>query len=314
MGLISRVSSRTYRLKIGNLISKMDAGDALQIDEGHTAERVYDSADPKPAKNVQNAQNAQNKPAFTTTETKLSGGNTVEVTVQPTKVNSPNSTKVNSPKPIGLVGKPIGKPAQIPARLKSPSNSPKPTNSQKPNGVKPNLAQQPKNNDTKINSTTVNTDKPQAKKRGRPAGSTNGEPKVKTPKKKILLAKSPKVENTVEKKVSPKKMGKPAHKKTPVAVKPKKELKEEAPSRISDRAASKVVYAELSDEDFDAAAFDKIAYETVDSFLVGSPQKVKMPKASTGAPPAKEVTISKKEFDRLKSIEKKYQNIQNICK
>merc|ERR1712127_841296 len=180
MGLISRVSSRTYRLKIGNLISKMDAGDALQIDEGHTAERVYDSADPKPAKNVQNAQNAQNKPAFTTTETKLSGGNTVEVTVQPTKVNSPNSTKVNSPKPI---------------------------NSQKPNGVKPNLAQQPKNNDTKINSTTVSTDKPQAKKRGRPAGSTNGEPKVKTPKKKILLAKSPKVENTVEKKVSPKKMG-----------------------------------------------------------------------------------------------------------
>jgi len=109
--------------------------------------------------------------------------------------------------------------------------------------------------------------------------------------------------------------GKPANKKTPVAVKPKKELKEEVPSRISDRAASKVVYAELSDEDFDAAAFDKIAYETVDSFLVGSPQKVKMPKSTTdAAAPVEEVTISKKEFDRLKSIEKKYQNIQNICK
>lgn len=159
----------------------------------------------------------------------------------------------------------------------------------------------------------MSTDKPQAKKRGRPAGSTNGEPKVKTPKKKILLSKSPKVENnTVDKKVSPKKVGKTT-KKTPIAVKPKKELKEETPSRISDRAASKVVYHELSDEDFDAAAFDKIAYETADSYLVGSPQKVKMPKASAKTP-AEEVTISKKEFDRLKSIEKKYQNIQNICK
>jgi len=40
-------------------------------------------------------------------------------------------------------------------------------------------------------------------------------------------------------------------------------LKEETPSRISDRAASKVVYHELSDEDFDAAAFDKIAYTQI---------------------------------------------------
>ena len=206
----------------------MDAG-ALQIDEGHTAERVYDNADPKPAQqsaqNAQTAQKAQNKPAtFTTTETKLAGGNTVEVTVQPTTVNSvqpnsvPNSAaKGNSPKPIGLVGKPIGKPAQIPlANMKNPNNPHK----------KPNLAQNPKNNtDTtqKIINTTVSTDKPQAKKRGRPAGSTNGEPKVKTPKKKILLSKSPKVENnTVDKKVSPKKAGK-STKKTPIAVKPKKE-------------------------------------------------------------------------------------------
>ena len=65
----------------------MDAG-ALQIDEGHTAERVYDSAE-----EVKLADKP--KTSFTTTETKLADGNTVEVVVQPSKVNS-------LPKPNGV--------------------------------------------------------------------------------------------------------------------------------------------------------------------------------------------------------------------
>ena len=90
-------------------------------------------------------------------------------------------------------------------------------------------------------------------------------------------------------------------------------LKEETPTRVSNRSASKVVYEEFNDDDFGIleAAYEKIAYENTipDDFEVAeSPKKVNI------APKEPEVTISKKEFERLKSIEKKYQQIQRLCK
>merc|ERR1711972_173509 len=82
----------------------------------------------------------------------------------------------------------------------------------------------------------------------------------------------------------------------------------------SSTKSTKVVYNELSDEEFDMAAYEKIAYESVpDEFIAKSPEKVKIPKKQNNNNNSSgEVTISKKEFDRLKSIEKKYQQIQKL--
>merc|ERR1711972_918630 len=132
---------------MGNI---MDAG-ALQIDEGHTAERVYDSDELKQlaekAKLAAQIKKPNSTPGFTTTETKLAGGNTVEVTVQPSKPNAPLV------KPPPILGKTVtvGKPVTVGLQ-----------------NIKANVSTDQK---AGINN---NNNKPQ-KKRGRPAGSTNSD-------------------------------------------------------------------------------------------------------------------------------------------
>ena len=185
----------------------MDAG-ALQIDEGHTAERVYDSDEVKQlaekAKLAAQIKKPNSTPGFTTTETKLAGGNTVEVTVQPSKPNAPLV------KPPPILGKTVtvGKPVTVGLQ-----------------NIKANVS-----TEQKVGNNINNNNKPQ-KKRGRPVGSTNSDKgtvvaKGASPKKKILLTKSPKNKannKTADgKKATPKKTNNSKKSTTPTATKSKK--------------------------------------------------------------------------------------------
>ena len=190
----------------------MDAG-ALQIDEGHTAERVYDSDEVKQlaekAKLAAQIKKPNSTPGFTTTETKLAGGNTVEVTVQPSKPNAPLV------KPPPILGKTVtvGKPVTVGLQ-----------------NIKANVS-----TEQKVGNNINNNNKPQ-KKRGRPVGSTNSDKgtvvaKGASPKKKILLTKSPKNKannKTADgKKATPKKTNNSKKSTTPTATKSKKVQKDE---------------------------------------------------------------------------------------